>query len=184
MALATAGTWIYFARVGSPRIDTSTGAFLLASAVSGLGLIVVGACALRLDADRLSWRALWAGTFAVHALALPALALTSSDVYTALAFGAIDLSGHSPYVTSPSTLAGSPLLALVPPRWAADPSPYGPLFHPVVAVAAALGAWLRSPFWVPFYAYKALLLASVGGGLAIAARHLRTADPSHARETF
>lgn len=184
MALATAGTWVYFVRFGSARIDTGTGAFLLASAVSGVGLIVAGVCAIRLRADRLSWRALWIGALAAQGLALPALALTSSDVYTALAFGNIGLSGHSPYATSPSTLTGSPLLALVPRRWAGDPSPYGPLFHPVVVLAAAVGSWLRSPFWASFYAYKALLLAAIGGGLVIAARHLRTADPSHGRETF
>src|SRR5436853_7719117 len=61
MALAAAGSWLRFALERTPRIDVHSVPFLLASAVSGAGLIVSGVCSLRLAprASRLSWPALW-----------------------------------------------------------------------------------------------------------------------------
>jgi len=186
MALAAAGTWLRFVFERTPRIDTHTWPFALASAVSGAGLIATGVCAFRLAprAGRLSWRALGWWTAVVHGLALPALALTSSDVLTNLCFGALSLAGLSPYTHAPSSLFDSPLVPLVPPRWVNDPSPYGPLFHPFARAAAWVGARASSPFWVPFFSLKALMIASLLAGLAVAARHLRRTRPADATETF
>jgi hypothetical protein len=183
MALATAGTWLRFALERTARIDTHTWPFVLASAVSGAGLLVTGVCVIRLAprAKRLPWRALWGWTLAAHGTALGALALTSSDVFTNLCFGALSLLGLSPYTHPPAALGASPLVELVPPRWVNDPSPYGPLFLPVVRVAAWAGA---GTFWGTFFSYKALLLAALLAALAIAARHLRARRPSQAAEIF
>jgi alpha-1,6-mannosyltransferase len=186
MALAAAGTWLRFGLEHTPRIDTHTGPFVLASAVSGAGLILTGICSLRLAplAAGLSWRALWGGALAVQAAALAALPLTSSDVFTNLSFGALALAGMSPYTHAPPDLGSSPLVALVPPRWVNDPSPYGPLFHPFAHAAAWVGSVAGSPFWASYYAFKVILCAAVLAALALAVRHLRATRPAEAAETF
>jgi hypothetical protein len=183
MALATAGTWLRFAMERTARIDTHTWPFVLASAVSGAGLLATGVCVVRLAprASRLSWRALWGWALATQGVAFSALALTSSDVFTNLCFGALSLLGLSPYTHSPAALGASPLAQLVPARWVNDPSPYGPLFLPVVRAAAWAGS---GTFWGTFFSYKALLLAATLAALGIAARHLRARLPSRAAEVF
>ncbi len=185
-ALAVAGTWLRFALEGTPRLDTHTWPFVVASAVSGAGLVVSGACSLRLAprAAAVPWRTLWAWALATHGLAATALALTSSDIFANLAFGALQRAGLSPYRHSPSALAGSPLTPLVPQRWVHDPSPYGPLFHPFVAAAAWAGEALGAPRGGAVYAYKAILVAAVLAALGIAARTLQATQPGAARETW
>ena len=186
IALATAGTWLRFALEGTLRIDTRTPSFLVASAVSGAGLLLTGVCALRLAprASGLAWRSLWGWALAVQATAAAALALTSSDVFTSLAFGALSLSGRSPYRHAPSELVASPLRALVPDRWAGDPTPYGPLFTPFARAAAWFGDRAGAPLWGTFFAYKVVLTGAVLLALLIAARHLRAARPASAAESF
>src|SRR3981081_2118928 len=98
MALASAGTWLRFALTGTARIDTGEWPFVAASAVAGAGIILTGVCSLRpgTRAPRLSWPALCGWALAVQACSFPAQALTSSDVYTNLAFGTLSLRGLSP----------------------------------------------------------------------------------------
>jgi hypothetical protein len=184
--LASAGTWLRLALERTPRLDTHTAPFVIACAVSGAGLALGGACALRLAprADRLSWRALWGWAVAVQLCAWAGVALTSSDVFGNLAFGALRLAGRSPYAHAPASLAPSPFALAVSARWANDPSPYGPLFHPVVAAAVWLGERTSQPFWAAFFAWKGLLVAASLGALAIAARHLRAHRPDDARAIF
>jgi hypothetical protein len=186
MVLATAGSWLRFALERTPKLDTHTLPFVLACAVAGSGIALTGGCSLRLAsrAGALSWRALWARTLAVQGAALGALALTSSDVFNNLCFGALELAGQSPYTHAPAALGDSPFLAAVSSRWVNDPSPYGPLFHPFAAAAVWLGERTGATFWGSFFSYKALLLAAVLGGLAIAARHLRAARAGDAPEIF
>lgn len=187
MALAVAGSWLRPALGGGVRIDTHALPFVAGVVLAGAGLALAGLCALRLAprAGALSWRALLGLAAAQQAVALGALALTSSDVFTNLAFGALSLRGLSPYLHAPAELAGSPLLGLVPPRWASDPTPYGPLFHPLVRLAAWVGERCRSPLWACLLAYKALLALAVLGALALAARHLaRREPPGEARSAF
>lgn len=186
MALASAGSWLRFWLEGTLRLDTHTTPFVVACGVSGLGLIVSGACALRLAprAGRLPWPSLWRWTIVTHALAALGLALTSNDVFTYLTFGALRRAGLSPYQHVPGDLAGSPLLPLASDRWAHVASPYGPLFHPIAAAAAWAGDRLGSPVWGSFYAFKAIVVAAVLGALAVAARHLRAWRPEAAREIW
>ncbi|HEX7624806.1 MAG TPA: hypothetical protein VF400_14615 [Anaeromyxobacteraceae bacterium] len=186
MAVATLGTWLRFALERTPRLDTHTRPFVLGCAVSGLGLALAGVCALRLAprAGRLSWRALWAWTLAVQGAAVGALALTSSDVFGNLAFGALARAGLSPYAHAPPALGSSPFVAPLSSRWVNDPSPYGPLFHPIAAAAVWLGEQTPSPFWGSFFLYKALLLGALLGGLWLAARHLRATRGGEAPEIF
>src|SRR3954462_13543831 len=75
MALATAGSWLRFALARTPRIHSHSYAFLLASLVSGAGLILSGVCSLCLvpQAQRLSWRAPWAWCAAAQLCAFLAL---------------------------------------------------------------------------------------------------------------
>lgn len=187
LALASAGSWFRVLVEHTPRIDTGTWPFVAASALAGLGLLLAGLCALRLAprAAQLSWRTLWGYALLVQFVAYLAAALTSSDVFTNLALGALARSGLSPYAHAPSELGPSPWVALVPPRWVHDPTPYGPLFHPFALAAVWLGEALGSPLWGAFYAFKALLLSALVAALALAARHLRRrASPAQAAETF
>ena len=185
MAIATGGSWLRFALQRDLRLDTHAWAFVIGTLVAGSGLALAGACSLRLSdrSDALSWRSLGVWTVALLGVALPSLALTSSDVFTNLAFGALSLNGQSPYLHAPAELGG-PLAALVPARWVHDPTPYGPLFHPVVGLAAWIGDSAGSPLWASFFAYKALLACAVAAGLTLAARHLWRTRPSEARSTF
>jgi hypothetical protein len=186
LAVAVAGSWLRFALTRDLALDTHGWPFVAGAAVAGAGLALSGVCALRLSdrAEALSWRALLGLALALQAVAAGALALTSSDVFTNLAFGALSLRGLSPYLHAPIELAGSPLVPLVPGRWVRDPTPYGPLFHPAVRLAAWVGERAGSPVWAGLLAYKALLALAVAAGLALAARHLSRRRPSDGRSTF
>jgi hypothetical protein len=187
MALAAAGSWLRFALVRTPRIDSHGTAFLVASAVSGAGLILSGVCSLRLAprAHRLSWRALWAWCAAAQLCAFLALALTSSDVFFYLCVGALKLSGAGPDAVPTSVLHGSALLDLISREvWVDEPSPYGPLFHAIAAGAAWIGERTGSPLWGSFWALKAVMFAAAATALAIAARHLASRRPAVSAEIF
>ena len=187
MALAAAGSWLRFVLARTPRIDTHGIAFLLASAVSGAGLILSGVCSLRLAprADRLSWRALWAWTAAAQLGAFLALALTSKDVFFYLCVGALKLAGFGPDVIRTAALQGTALLDPVGGEvWIDEPSPYGPLFHAIAAGAAWVGRRSGSPLWGTFWTLKAVMLAAVVTALAVAARHLASWRPAVAAEIF
>lgn len=183
LALGAAGTWLRFALERTLRIDTHTLAFVLASAASGLGLLLAGVCALRLAprAGRISWGALLGAGLAAQGVAFLSLPLTSSDVFQYLCYGEMLRAGVSPYLAPPAVLGSSPLL--VPAQWIhAFPSPYGPLLHLVARGAAAAGARLGAPLWGGLWAFKAAMLAAVLAALAVAARHLRAARPREGRE--
>ncbi|HZR10012.1 MAG TPA: hypothetical protein VFA79_15625 [Myxococcales bacterium] len=187
MALAAAGSWCRYALERTPRIDTRSVPFLLASAVSGAGLIVTGLCSLRLAprASRLSRRALWGWALAVQLCGFLALALTSSDVFMNLCFGALSHQGHSPYAVLASSLGDSPFVApVISERWIHAPSPYGPFFHRLASLAVAAGSGTASPWWGSFWAFKALMLACVLSALFIAARHLSASRTGAAAEVF
>ena len=186
MALGAAGSWLRLGLDGTPTIDTHRWSFVLSSALAGAGLVLAGACALRLAsrAAALGWAFLGWAALGAHGLALFALPLTSSDVYTNLALGELTLRGLSPYAHSPAALGSSALLDAVPARWVNDPTPYGPLFHPFVRLAAWSGRALGSPLWGSFFTWKLVLAGAVGLALAIAARHLKARAGEDARETF
>jgi len=186
-AIATAGSWLRFSLAHTPAIDTHTWSYVLGSALAGMGLVLAGVCALRLAprAGRLSGRCLWATALGSHGAALLALPLTSTDVFTCLSYGALQRAGLSPYTHPPAALGSAPITALVPERWAHSPTPYGPLFHPLVRAAAWAGARLGSPVWGSLFAYKLILLVAMLAALALAAQHLRaTRAPAEAAETF
>jgi hypothetical protein len=187
MALSALGSWFRFALEPTTRIDTHTVPFLLATALSGAGLIVTAVCALRLApaASRLSWRTLWRCAFAVQALCFLALPLNSTDVFSYLTLGKLTLSGLSPYLHTPTALGDSPyLVPLLGERWIHELSAYGPLFHWVAGFAVALGEKSPWALWGSLWAFKALMFATVLAALAITARHLRATRPEAAAEVF
>lgn len=187
MAVAAAGSWCRFALERTPEIDTRSMPFLLASALSGAGLILTGVCSLRLAprASRLSRRALWGWALAVQVCGFLALALTSSDLFMNLCFGALRANGQSPYAALASSLGDSPFLSpVISERWIHEPSPYGPLFHRLAALAVGAGGWSASPWWGSFWAFKAMMLACVLAALVIAARHLSASGKGAAAEVF
>lgn len=184
MAIASAASWLRLLVERSLALDTHTGPHLAASALAGAGLLATGICSLRLAprAHRLSWRALIAWAVALQALAALALPLTSTDAYSALAQGALQQAGLSAYRHGPAALGASPLLDLVPPRWRAVPSPYGPLFLQLMGAIFAVGERIAASPWGGLVAYKATLLTSTLVALAIAAWHLRRGPEG--REVF
>ena len=73
-------------------------------------------------------RSLIAGTLGVHLAAALALPLTSSDLYSNLAYGHLGWLGFDAYAVGPGALpVGDPFRALVPSPWQGVPSAYGPL---------------------------------------------------------
>jgi hypothetical protein len=74
------------------------------------------------------WSRLLAGAIAIHLCALPALPLTSSDLFSHLSYARLSYLGKNPYRTGPADLpTGDPRTALVAPRWLRTPMVYGPV---------------------------------------------------------
>ena len=102
-----------------------------------------------------------------------------------LCFGALRANGQSPYAALASCLGDSPFLSpVISERWIHEPSPYGPLFHRLAALAVGAGGWSASPWWGSFWAFKAMMLACVVAALAIAAQHLSATRTGAAGEVF
>jgi hypothetical protein len=167
-------TWLRYAFERTFVLDTGTAAYVGAALVVGAGLALAGVCAWRLG--RLAGAPTphllgWAGL--VHACALPAAALTSRDLFSNLAYGALQLAGKNPYLDGPSANGPGPLLALVTPRWAGSPSAYGPVTSLVSRAAAWAGAALGAPVWGAAIAFKLAMLACALATLLVAYAHVR-----------
>jgi alpha-1,6-mannosyltransferase len=160
LALGAAASWARYALERTLRLDTGTPAYLATAAALGVGLALAGACALRLlrlaPDLRLTRLLGWAAL--AHLCAASALALTSRDLFSNLAYGEMQLLGANPYLSGPRALASRPLLELIAPRWLDTPSAYGPILSMASWVAAAAGAALRSPLWGASAAFKGLML--------------------------
>lgn len=182
LALGALASWARLFADGTPRLDSRRASWLLACAVAGAGLVWAGLAALRLlRAAPDPGRALRAALL-VHLCAFPAAALTSSDLFSNLAYAALSAAGKNPYLAGPAALGEHPLLALVDPRWAGAPSAYGPLLTALGSLAGRAGAALHAPLLAGGLAYKLLLLLAALGTLAFgsaAARALGT--PAAAR---
>lgn len=173
MLVATAGTWVRFAIAHTLRIDTAGGAFLVGSAISGAGLIVAGVAALQAAREAWALRELIWTSIAMQIVSLVALPLTTTDVYTYLAHGSLELAGLSPYAHTPGEIA-HPFTAMVPDRWAHELTAYGPLFQPIAALATWAGRGIGSPVWGALFGFKLLLTVITIGALLLAARSLRS----------
>lgn len=190
LLLAAAGSWLRFLWEGTLRLDTHTTPFLTSLFVSGSGLVLACVGLLKLGALPREYgvRSVLRWSVAVQCAALLAVPLTSTDVYTNLAIGMLSGRGLSPYSHLPPELAGSPggdqLLEVMGKRWVNDPSPYGPLFTPVVRAAAFAGRAVGSPFFGALIAFKLLLWAAVLAALAIAAGHLVRTGRADAASTL
>jgi hypothetical protein len=182
LTLGAAASWLRFGLEPTLRIGTGTPAYLAAAALLGVGLGLAGACALRLArlAPELRPRALLGWAALVHLCAAPALALTSRDLFSNLAYGEMQLMGTNPYLAGPSALASGPLLELIEPRWLDTPNAYGPVLSMVSWLAAAAGAALGSPVWGAGGAFKGLMLLCSLGTLLFA--HACARSARHARE--
>jgi hypothetical protein len=74
------------------------------------------------------WPRLFAGAIAIHLAALPALPLTSSDLFSHLSYARLSHLGRNSYRTGPADLPeDDPRPALVDPRWLRTPMVYGPV---------------------------------------------------------
>jgi hypothetical protein len=85
------------------------------------------------------------GALIVHAAAALSLPLTSSDLFSNLAYGHLQNAGFNPYLHGPSALGGGDAFAqLVAPRWIHTPSVYGPLMNLIARTATSTGSLLAS----------------------------------------
>lgn len=179
-AIAVAASWLRMALAGSLRIETASLDFVLSSLVLGGGLALASFCAWRIVRDAPSFprtsmlRAALLGQV-VLGLALP---ITSTDFFQYLAYGELQLAGHNPLAAGPTALGTAPILDLVSPTWANQPSVYGPLLLLVFRGAAQVGAWFASPVWIHGIALKLVMMASAMGTLLCAAGFLRVHRPA------
>lgn len=169
---ASAATWARFGAEGSLLLVPQTLPNSLAQAMVGLALLWVGLVALRWferTAEH-SVTGLARASLILQLCALPALALTSSDIFSNLAYAALSAAGENPCLVGPSALGKGPVLALVSPRWADTPSAYGPVLNLLGWLAGQLGRLLDSPIWGAGAAYKLLMAAATSGAIGFAAK--------------
>jgi hypothetical protein len=175
LLLASAAAWARFVAEGSLRLVPNTLANLLAQAMVGVALLWVGLVALRrferTEQDHVS--SLQRASLVLQLCALPALALTSSDIFSNLAYAALSALGKNPCLLGPSALGKGPVLALVSPRWADTPSAYGPILNLLGWLAGQIGRLLDSPLWGAGAAYKLLMAAATAGAIVCAGKTAR-----------
>ena len=172
---ASAATWARFVAEGSLRLVPSTRGSHLAYALVGVALLWVGLAALRWfeRAEQHDVTGLRRAGLILQLCALPALALTSSDIFSNLAYAALSALGKNPCLLGPSALGTGPVLALVSPRWADTPSAYGPLLNLLGWLAGQIGRLSGSPIWGAGAAYKLLMAAATAGAIVCAAKTAR-----------
>jgi hypothetical protein len=110
---------------------------------------------------------------AIQVCAALALPLTSNDLWSNVAYGRVAHLGGNPFEGGPALLpAADPIRALVDARWAALPSPYGPI---VMAISIASGS--ASDPWTAIIVWKlAMLVASIACVVAARAAVADRAD--------
>ncbi len=172
---ASAATWARFLAEGSLRLVPNTRANLLAQGMVGVALLWVGLAALRRleRTEQHSVTGLVRASLILQLCALPALALTSSDIFSYLAYGALSALGKNPCLLGPSALGQGPVLALVSPRWADAPSSYGPILNLLGWLVGEIGRLVGSPVWGAGAAYKLLAAAATAGAIVCAAKTAR-----------
>ena len=153
----------------------STRASLLAHAMVGGALLWLGLAALRWfeRADQHHVTGLQRTGLILQLCALPALALTSSDLFSNLAYAALSALGKNPCLLGPSALGNGPVLDLVSPRWADTPSAYGPILNLLGWLVGHIGRFLDSPIWGAGAAYKLLMAAAKAGAIVCAGKTAR-----------
>jgi alpha-1,6-mannosyltransferase len=186
LALAVAGTWLRFALEGTLRIRLRSPAHLGGAALAGLGLGLAGWCGLRLTrfAGRVPLRRLLAWAIAGQLCAFPALALTSGDLFSNLAYGEMLGAGKNPYVEGPRGALSGPVADLVAARWAETPSVYGPVISAVSRFCARIGAEFASPVWGAGAAFKVAMLLCALGALWLGYVDARDAGTREAAQGF
>lgn len=139
---ACAVSWARVRLVGTLALDDAHLApihriwpFLLFGCLMSIAGIVY-LSAVRREEQR-GFRPLLAGAIAIHLLAAPALPLTSSDMFSYLAYARLVHIGRNPYRSGPADLGErDPRTALVTPRWLHTPMVYGPVAGAATAAIA------------------------------------------------
>jgi hypothetical protein len=147
LTIAAAASWLRVWMTGTLRIDTAAAAFWQCSLLLGAGLLLAAVCSWKLIqiADSIEPRKLLLWALPAHLVLTLAAPITSADFYQYVAYGLLDLAGKNPLAFGPDALETSPLLELVPARWIAQPSVYGPVLLLVFRCGAAFshifGVW-------------------------------------------
>jgi hypothetical protein len=162
--------------------DTVAGAVLLVALVA-LVLLWIGAVEVIRRTGQPENRVWWlAGVWSMPFVIGPPMLDTS--VYTYVAFGRLQRSGHSPYASGPSRLGTSEIVAAIDPGARGTPSSAGPLGSLVQHLAlsisggALLGAVLvLRAFGVVTAVYLGRLAAELSGSQRSAALSLSVLNP-------
>lgn len=172
---ASAATWARFVAEGSLRLVPHTWANSLAQAMVGVALLWVGLAALRCfeRTEQQNVNGLVGAGLILQLCALPALALTSSDLFSNLAYAALSALGKNPCLLGPSALGKGSVLDLVSPRWADTPSAYGPILNLLGWLTGQIGRLLGSPIWGAGAVYKLLMAGATAGAIVCAAKTAR-----------
>ncbi|MEV0156861.1 polyprenol phosphomannose-dependent alpha 1,6 mannosyltransferase MptB [Micromonospora sp. NPDC050686] len=127
--------------------------------LAGMALLAGGWWALRAGAPSTRWAYLTAGLWLLPLLAAPPLG--SRDVYSYACQGWVYAAGHDPYAGGVAA-AGCPWVDAVAPIWRDTPTPYGPFFVLLAALAATVGGGLVGTLAVlRLYAVLGVLLAAL-----------------------
>ena len=116
---------------------------------------------------------LLAGAIVIHLLAAPALPLTSSDVFSYLAYARLMHDGRNPYRSGPADLGERDRRRpLVEPRWLHTPMVYGPIAGAATAAIAPVEDLTRS-----LWAFKLEMLLAALAAVLLAYGFCRSCLP-------
>jgi hypothetical protein len=117
---------------------------------------------------------------AIHLVAFAALPMTSSDIFSGIAYGREVLAGLNPFRDGPSDLGSDPIVAFVDPKWIHWQACYGPL----TTSLSALTAWPAS-VWGAVLLFKLAMLSCSLGAIGIAYDFCRRLlSPEQASQSF
>jgi len=174
--LALSATWLHYAWSGGLKLQVwpRTANVVVPSAAAGLALVLLGWCCVNVyrGATRADLKRVLLTSLLVHVILLAALPLSSTDLFSYLAYGELAAHGMDMKLGGSALLPGSAFGRLA--QWQTTPSVYGPLADLLMSAAGHVGAWLDSPVWGAGVTYKLIVgmldLAGIYGVYRLARR--------------
>ncbi len=152
-------TWLHYAWTGSVLLQVwpRTAGVLVPNVIAALALCVLGLCCLGVykSATLADSKRIFHSAILVHISLIPALPLSSTDLFSYLAYGELAAHGLDMKVVGPAALAGSSFTSMG--QWLDAPSVYGPFADYLMAFVGYIGSWFGSPIWAAGCAYKLIV---------------------------
>jgi alpha-1,6-mannosyltransferase len=154
--LCTSSSWVHFLSSGSLQLQEfpMSSALYATRTMATIGLVLLGvACVAAYRAsESLSPRRVLVTALIVHVVMLGALPLTSTDLFSYLAYGEMSVRGMNPHRFGPEALGDAVIVQYT--QWRGQPSVYGPVADFLMSVAGHVAHWTRSPIWGGIICYK------------------------------